>query len=167
MRIKQKRERPGRPYKACTVASNCAQKRTHTEAKTTGPPPRAAPPADSIRGLLAAANEATGTKPFALGATDTPFYRRDGGKGRWLKREDEQLRAILAKVKDMGSADWEKIARKHATRDAGECRLRWEKVIKIGGKMGRFTAEEDQKILDLVKEGLDRVEIIFQAPHAL
>ena len=85
MRIKQKRERPGRPYKACTVASNCAQKRTHTEAKTTGPPPRAAPPADSIRGLLAAANEATGTKPFALGATDTPFYRRDGGKGRWLK----------------------------------------------------------------------------------
>ncbi len=87
--------------------------------------------------------------------------------GRWLKREDEQLRAILAKVKDMGSADWEKIARKHATRDAGECRLRWEKVIKIGGKMGRFTAEEDQKILDLVKEGLGRVEIIFQAPHAL
>ncbi|KAH8064819.1 RNA polymerase II transcription regulator recruiting protein [Aureococcus anophagefferens] len=50
------------------------------------------------------------------------------------------------------------------SRDAAECRLRWEKVIGKGERKGRFTAAEDEAVRKYAAEGLEWPEIAARVP---
>ncbi|KAH8067344.1 UTP-glucose-1-phosphate uridylyltransferase [Aureococcus anophagefferens] len=78
-----------------------------------------------------------------------------GVKGRWLQLEDKRLRSVLAALDGpiSGDTDWD-AGRAAGSRDAAECRLRWEKVIGKGERKGRFTAAEDEAVRKYA-EGLE------------
>ena len=90
-----------------------------------------------------------------------------GVKGRWLQLEDKRLRSVLAALDgpiSKAHTDWDAVARALGSRDAAECRLRWEKVIGKGERKGRFTAAEDEAVRKYAAEGLEWPEIAARVP---
>ncbi|KAH8084458.1 RNA polymerase II transcription regulator recruiting protein [Aureococcus anophagefferens] len=87
-----------------------------------------------------------------------------GVKGRWLQLEDKRLRSVLAALDgpiSKAHTDWDAAL---GSRDAAECRLRWEKVIGKGERKGRFTAAEDEAVRKYAAEGLEWPEIAARVP---
>lgn len=71
--------------------------------------------------------------------------------GRWTKREDEALRAV---VEAEGAEDWPKIADLGfcGARSAAQCMERWEKVLKLGLRKGPWTVGEDEIVRRTVED---------------
>ncbi|KAI8970092.1 hypothetical protein BDF20DRAFT_805681, partial [Mycotypha africana] len=68
-------------------------------------------------------------------------------KGRWTREESDKLEKYVAMF---GEDEMDKIAQFIGTRTKRQCLERWRWQMS-GKKKGRFTAEEDQKIMEAVK----------------
>ena len=83
------------------------------------------------------------------------YYSPSNGNARsrmWTAEEDEMLRAG---VRHYGPHNWKVIAAEHlhGERTDVQCLHRWQKVLKPGLVKGHWTAEEDQKIIDCMRQG--------------
>eukprot|EP00466_Bigelowiella_natans_P019261 jgi/Bigna1/30406/gw1.5.185.1 len=67
---------------------------------------------------------------------------------KWTDQEDTLLETLVKKH----SAHWSLIAGKMHRRSAAGCKRRWEQVLNVQVKKGRFTEEEDKKICKHVQE---------------
>ncbi|XP_061182884.1 myb-related protein A-like isoform X1 [Saccostrea echinata] len=70
-------------------------------------------------------------------------------KGRWTTEEDEKLRSL---VDVKGDSDWKQIASYYPDRSDIQCQHRWCKVINPNLVKGAWTKEEDEKVIQLVRE---------------
>lgn len=68
---------------------------------------------------------------------------------KWTKEEDDILRIA---VEENGAKNWKQIAKQLPERTEVQCLHRWQKVLKPSLVKGPWTAEEDQKVLELVKQ---------------
>ena len=69
--------------------------------------------------------------------------------GRWTKREDETLRAVVeADAAGAGARDWGALAARAfgGARSPSQCADRWEKVLKLGLVKGPWTPGEDEVV---------------------
>jgi len=67
---------------------------------------------------------------------------------RWTGEEDEKLKIA---VSENGARNWKKISESFADRTEVQCLHRWQKVLNPDLVKGPWTAEEDAKVIDLVK----------------
>ncbi|XP_045175051.2 myb-related protein B-like isoform X2 [Mercenaria mercenaria] len=70
-------------------------------------------------------------------------------RGRWLKEEDEKLKQVVEQV---GNQDWKLVSRYFPDRSDLQCQHRWYKVLNPDLIKGPWTPEEDQKVLELVRQ---------------
>lgn len=68
--------------------------------------------------------------------------------GKWTSEEDDLLRKF---VPLFGEKQWRKISENIPGRSSIQCLHRWTKILKPGLVKGRWTAEEDQKLVTWVK----------------
>lgn len=76
------------------------------------------------------------------------IFKRRASMGKWTEEEDDLLRQA---VSDFGGKSWKKIASRLSGRTDVQCLHRWQKVLKPGLIKGPWTAEEDAKVIRLVK----------------
>ncbi len=76
-------------------------------------------------------------------------YARKAAAIKWTKEEDEALRVAVDKH---GARNWKKIAMALPERTEVQCLHRWQKVLKPSLVKGPWTADEDKKVLALVKK---------------
>ncbi|XP_018450643.1 transcription factor MYB106-like isoform X2 [Raphanus sativus] len=68
-------------------------------------------------------------------------------KGEWTAEEDEKL---IAYINEHGMCDWRSIPKRAGLRRCGKsCRLRWLNYLRPGIKRGKFTPQEEEKIIKL------------------
>ncbi|NXF92586.1 SNPC4 protein, partial [Eubucco bourcierii] len=85
-------------------------------------------------------------------------------KGPWTAEEDAML---LAAVKKYGERDWYKIRTEVPGRSDAQCRDRYLKALHYDVKKGKWTLEEEEKLIELVqKHGLGHwSKIASELPH--
>eukprot|EP00554_Chaetoceros_debilis_P014251 CAMPEP_0194122100 /NCGR_PEP_ID=MMETSP0150-20130528/49255_1 /TAXON_ID=122233 /ORGANISM="Chaetoceros debilis, Strain MM31A-1" /LENGTH=693 /DNA_ID=CAMNT_0038814803 /DNA_START=175 /DNA_END=2252 /DNA_ORIENTATION=+ len=88
-------------------------------------------------------------RPSIAGAGKKNPYARKATAIKWTKKEDEALRIA---VEEHGARNWKKIATSLPERTEVQCLHRWQKVLKPTLVKGPWTAEEDTKVLSLVKK---------------
>ena len=84
--------------------------------------------------------------------TSTPGpYSASGKKQavKWTKQEDETLKDA---VEEHGAKNWKLISSRLPGRSEVQCLHRWQKVLKPSLVKGPWTAEEDRKVVELVKK---------------
>ena len=70
-------------------------------------------------------------------------------RGKWTPDEDEILRVS---VLTHGGRNWKKISEYLEGRTDVQCLHRWQKVLRPGLVKGPWTKDEDEKVIQLVKE---------------
>jgi len=71
-------------------------------------------------------------------------------KGKWSKEEDDQLRELVKKYTCDGAKPWEMISKDmQYKRNHKQCRERWMYHLNPNLRSGGWTAEEDDKLLEL------------------
>ncbi|KAJ8612562.1 hypothetical protein CTAYLR_007192 [Chrysophaeum taylorii] len=75
-----------------------------------------------------------------------PATRQGHVKRRWTAWEDDQLRRAVVSG---GPVRWSTIAQNLGTRDAKQCRDRWQYQLNPQIKKGRWTPDEDARIMSL------------------
>eukprot|EP00529_Nitzschia_sp_RCC80_P005226 CAMPEP_0113486984 /NCGR_PEP_ID=MMETSP0014_2-20120614/25278_1 /TAXON_ID=2857 /ORGANISM="Nitzschia sp." /LENGTH=991 /DNA_ID=CAMNT_0000380673 /DNA_START=28 /DNA_END=3003 /DNA_ORIENTATION=+ /assembly_acc=CAM_ASM_000159 len=68
---------------------------------------------------------------------------------KWSKQEDDALRLA---VDEIGAKNWKQIAARIHGRSEVQCLHRWQKVLKPSLIKGPWTADEDRKVVELVKK---------------
>jgi len=84
----------------------------------------------------------------AMGNVRPPFVKKATGV-RWTTEEDDALRKA---VEENGAKNWKMIAERLPERTEVQCLHRWQKVLKPTLVKGPWTSDEDQKVMELVKE---------------
>lgn len=84
----------------------------------------------------------------AMGNVRLPFVKKTTGV-KWTKEEDDALRQ---EVEKNGAKNWKLIAERLPDRTEVQCLHRWQKVLKPTLVKGPWTAEEDRKVMELVKQ---------------
>eukprot|EP00520_Triparma_pacifica_P009549 CAMPEP_0118639040 /NCGR_PEP_ID=MMETSP0785-20121206/4014_1 /TAXON_ID=91992 /ORGANISM="Bolidomonas pacifica, Strain CCMP 1866" /LENGTH=742 /DNA_ID=CAMNT_0006530347 /DNA_START=68 /DNA_END=2293 /DNA_ORIENTATION=+ len=77
-----------------------------------------------------------------------PFVKKNSGV-KWTEEEDKMLKKA---VEENGAKNWKCIAEKLKDRTEVQCLHRWQKVLKPTLVKGPWTAEEDQKVVELVNK---------------
>ncbi|KAG5390748.1 hypothetical protein IGI04_032289 [Brassica rapa subsp. trilocularis] len=74
------------------------------------------------------------------------WFNDDGmKKGEWIAEEDEKL---IAYINEHGMCDWRSIPKRAGLQRCGKsCRLRWLNYLRPGIKRGKFTPQEEEKII--------------------
>ncbi|ORY48170.1 hypothetical protein BCR33DRAFT_59920 [Rhizoclosmatium globosum] len=67
----------------------------------------------------------------------------------WTPEEDAKLTSLVA---THGLGNWSRIARSMETRSRTQCIVRWRQNLRPGIARGRFTPEEDEKLVAAVQE---------------
>jgi hypothetical protein len=70
-------------------------------------------------------------------------------KSKFTQGEDELLVGL---VKELGVQDWHGVSRRMPGRNARQCRDRWLNYLSPDVENGPWNGEEEQKLLDLVKQ---------------
>ncbi|XP_022096368.1 myb-related protein B-like isoform X2 [Acanthaster planci] len=70
-------------------------------------------------------------------------------RGRWTKDEDETLRRV---IETYGSEDWKHVASFFPDRSEMQCYHRWQKALNPDLVKGPWTKEEDDRVVQLVKQ---------------
>jgi len=74
-------------------------------------------------------------------------------KGKWSKDEDERLRRIVSNSKSINERAWDKISKQMGyTRNSIQCRERWKNSLDPTLRLGKWTAEEDNRLIRLHNE---------------
>ncbi|KAF8069755.1 hypothetical protein N665_1137s0023 [Sinapis alba] len=86
-------------------------------------------------------------------ATVSPTHRRTSGPmrraiGGWTTEEDETLRQAVLRFK---AKSWKKVAEFLPDRTEVQCMHRWQKVLDPNLNKGHWTQQEDETIVELVK----------------
>ena len=68
---------------------------------------------------------------------------------KWSKQEDETLKQA---VEEHGAKNWKLISTRLPGRSEVQCLHRWQKVLKPTLVKGPWTADEDRKVVELVKK---------------
>lgn len=68
---------------------------------------------------------------------------------KWSKQEDDTLKQA---VEEHGAKNWKLISTRLPGRSEVQCLHRWQKVLKPTLVKGPWTAEEDRKVIELVKK---------------
>ena len=79
--------------------------------------------------------------------TETAHFKTEK-KGKWSEKEDEQLSKL---VKIYNYKNWKSISQHIPGRSAIQCLHRWTKILQPGLVKGPWTAQEDAKLFDWVK----------------
>nr|XP_054757608.1 myb-related protein B-like isoform X1 [Lytechinus pictus] len=78
------------------------------------------------------------------------FYsRKEISRARWTKDEDDLLKQA---IEVHGTLDWKQIASFFSNRSELQCFHRWQKVLNPDLVKGPWTTEEDERVVDLVRE---------------
>mmetsp|Transcript_22862 Transcript_22862/g.54167 ORF Transcript_22862/g.54167 Transcript_22862/m.54167 type:complete len:580 (-) Transcript_22862:116-1855(-) len=93
-------------------------------------------------------SEMASDDPRHVSYDERAVFKRRASMGKWTEIEDDALRAA---VKDFGGKSWKKIASRLPGRTDVQCLHRWQKVLKPGLIKGPWTADEDAKVIQLVK----------------
>ncbi|CAD8119254.1 unnamed protein product [Paramecium sonneborni] len=90
------------------------------------------------------------TKKFSnVKQTIMDDYRKDRKKvGRWTPEEDQKLQKL---IEEYGDKNWRKISEIIEGRNPIQCLHRWTKILKPGLKKGAWEVNEDNKLLEWVK----------------
>ncbi|XP_060557661.1 myb-related protein B-like isoform X2 [Ruditapes philippinarum] len=86
---------------------------------------------------------------YVLACQQINPHKKILNRGRWLKEEDEKLKQVVEQV---GNQDWKLVSRYFPDRSDLQCQHRWYKVLNPDLIKGPWTPEEDQKVLELVKQ---------------
>jgi hypothetical protein len=84
----------------------------------------------------------------SLAKNTSSSTKRRASMGKWTELEDTTLRSA---VEANFAKNWKKIAISLPGRTDVQCLHRWQKVLKPGLIKGPWTAEEDAKVIELVK----------------
>jgi len=84
----------------------------------------------------------------AMGSVRPPYVKKATGV-KWTKEEDDALRAA---VEEHGAKNWKLISQRLPDRTEVQCLHRWQKVLKPTLVKGPWTADEDRKVIELVKK---------------
>ncbi|KKY29649.1 putative trichome differentiation protein gl1 [Diaporthe ampelina] len=76
--------------------------------------------------------------------------RKQGGP--WTTAENERLRALVGRYAHKAQVHWVEIAREHGTRDAKQCRERWDNHLKPGLNRDKISDTEGHKLLQWVSQ---------------
>ncbi|KAL1866308.1 hypothetical protein Daus18300_006769 [Diaporthe australafricana] len=76
--------------------------------------------------------------------------RKQGGP--WTNAENERLQHLVGRFVNKSQVHWVEIARDHGTRDAKQCRERWDNHLKPGLNREKIGEEEGAMILKWVEE---------------
>jgi len=85
----------------------------------------------------------------AASNTNRPFAPTKSSRGKWNQEEDELLREA---VQRHGGRNWKKISEILVGRTDVQCLHRWQKVLRPGLIKGPWTKEEDEAVIQLVKQ---------------
>ena len=102
-------------------------------------------------GAAPAAPAATAAAAAAAAAAPVKPAKKSGTGGRWVKEEDEKLKAA---VKTHGPRNWKKISNIafDGARTDVQCLHRWQKVLRPGLVKGPWSGDEDKIVFDLVTQ---------------
>lgn len=75
------------------------------------------------------------------------WSHHDRNKDAWSTAEDQTLREAVVEKQEQ---DWDKIAQLLPGRSASECRHRWMRVLNPELKKGRWSSDEELKLLDII-----------------
>ncbi|KAL3939829.1 MAG: hypothetical protein SGARI_001226 [Bacillariaceae sp.] len=78
-----------------------------------------------------------------------PGYNPKKQAIKWTKQEDDTLKDA---VEEHGAKNWKLISNRLPGRSEVQCLHRWQKVLKPSLIKGPWTAEEDRKVVELVKK---------------
>lgn len=76
--------------------------------------------------------------------------RKHGGP--WTTAENELLTYLVSRCPSAAQLHWVEIARDHGTRDAKQCRERWDNHLKPGLNREKITDDEGDQLLQWVRE---------------
>ena len=90
-----------------------------------------------------------GTTPGGGKSTSANTPHGSNSRGKWSVEEDNNLRNA---VEQHSAKNWKKISEMLQGRTDVQCLHRWQKVLKPGLVKGPWTKEEDEKVVNLVKQ---------------
>lgn len=93
-------------------------------------------------------NNKTVSVPSSMGKVRHPFVKKSSGQ-KWTPAEDDALRTA---VDEHGAKNWKLISQSLPDRTEVQCLHRWQKVLKPTLVKGPWTAEEDRRVMELVKK---------------
>ncbi|KAG8158753.1 hypothetical protein KVR01_011196 [Diaporthe batatas] len=79
-------------------------------------------------------------------ANPGPGRPRKAG-GSWTAQENSRLVWLIKRYPNQSQLHWVEIAREHGTRDAKQCRERWDNHLKPGLNRDKITPEEGEEIM--------------------
>ena len=90
----------------------------------------------------------TGRTHRQIGEVVMNRLNSDKKHGRWTEIEDERLKAAVERI---GVGNWSEIAREVEGRNDAQCYERWSLKLDTGLKRGKWSEEEDRKLVEIVK----------------
>lgn len=92
----------------------------------------------------------------SYGATNQGPGRPRKQGGPWTNQENERLQHLVNRCVNQNQVHWVEIAREHGTRDAKQCRERWDNHLKPGLNRDKITPEEGQRLMAWVRQNGNR-----------
>lgn len=80
--------------------------------------------------------------------------RKSGGP--WTTQENERLQWLVSRCGNQNQVHWVEIARDHGSRDAKQCRERWDNHLKPGLNRDKITPEEGRRLMEWVAHNGNR-----------
>ncbi|KAH8772869.1 hypothetical protein F5883DRAFT_549785 [Diaporthe sp. PMI_573] len=80
--------------------------------------------------------------------------RKQGGP--WTTAENDRLQWLVTRCGNQNQVHWVEIAREHGSRDAKQCRERWDNHLKPGLNREKITPDEGQRLMAWVAQNGNR-----------
>jgi hypothetical protein len=106
-------------------------------------------PSNSSISSICPIDTAAAVAAAAASNSNRPYAPTKSSRGKWNQEEDELLREA---VQRHGGRNWKKISEILVGRTDVQCLHRWQKVLRPGLIKGPWTKEEDEAVIQLVKQ---------------
>ena len=131
-----------------TTTSTTMSTAVMTTKTTTKPKPRSSTARTKKPKSKLANKPTTSSTTATVTSATTTTKKMRASMGKWTPDEDQKLRQS---VELNNAKNWKRIAKSLPGRTDVQCLHRWQKVLKPGLIKGPWTAEEDAKVIALVK----------------